>query len=201
MASLRANWSADTLFYEMQSWLFRSNDCYCSPCFSQRLPQNGVISNHCPAVSCLLIKVNSMPPLALKQDPRVAPVFQDYPEEIKPKMDLLRNLILETAEETASVLALEETLKWGEPSYLTKHGSTIRIDWKSKKPDQYCIYFKCTSKLVPTIRALYGGLFDYENNRALIFTKDEEPPIVELKECIRMALQYHKVKHLPRLGY
>ena len=49
----------------------------------------------------------------------------------------------------------EETLKWGEPSYLVKNGSTIRIDWKSKTPDQYAMYFKCTSKLVPVFRSLF----------------------------------------------
>ena len=40
---------------------------------------------------------------------------------------------------------LEETLKWGEPSYLVKKGSTIRMDWKSKAPNQYAMYFKCTN--------------------------------------------------------
>lgn len=115
-------------------------------------------------------------------------------------MEFLRNLILETAEETETVRGLEETLKWGEPSYLTKYGSTIRMDWKAKKPDQYCLYFKCTSKLVPTFREVYGDLFDYENNRALIFTNEADLPVKELKECIRMGLEYHKLKHLPLLG-
>ncbi|MEM9529096.1 MAG: DUF1801 domain-containing protein [Bacteroidota bacterium] len=141
-----------------------------------------------------------MSPLAFKQDPRVNPVFQNYPAEIKSKMEFLRSLVLETAEETETVKGLEETLKWGEPSYLTKYGSTIRMDWKEKNPEQYCLYFKCTSKLVPTFREVYGDLFTYENNRALIFAQDADLPVEELKECIRMGLEYHKLKHLPLLG-
>jgi len=75
------------------------------------------------------------------------------------------------------------------------------MDWKAKKPDQYALYFKCTSKLVETFRALYGDTFAYENNRALVFSlTQEEIPEKELKVCIGMALRYHKVKHLPSLG-
>ena len=57
---------------------------------------------------------------------------------------------------------LEETLKWGEPSFLTKKGSTIRMDWKVKNPDRYAMYFKCTSKLVPSFRLAYDEIFDYK---------------------------------------
>ena len=68
-------------------------------------------------------------------------------------------MILETVEGMEEVDKLEETLKWGEPSYLTKHGSTLRMDWKAKAPDQYAMYFKCTSKLVPSFKAIFGDLF------------------------------------------
>ena len=112
----------------------------------------------------------------------------------------MRNLILEVASENDSIHELEETLKWGEPSYLAKHGSTLRMDWKEKSPDQYAMYFKCTSKLVPTIKTIYKDKFRYENNRAIIFKLNDPIPEPELKQCIRLALTYHKVKHLPLLG-
>lgn len=140
-----------------------------------------------------------MSKLKIKKDPRVAPVFQQYPEDIRPKLNALRSLILASAEEL-EIQEIEETLKWGEPSYLTKKGSTIRIDWKAKTPNQYAMYFKCTSKLVTTFREVYGTTFQYEKNRALIFAKNDELPIEELKGCIKLALRYHEVKKLPRLG-
>ena len=74
------------------------------------------------------------------------------------------------------------------------------MDWKVKKPDQYGMYFKCTSKLVPTFKEVYGDLFTYEKNRAIVFGLEDEVPVVELKECIRMTLEYHSLKGFPRLG-
>jgi hypothetical protein len=74
------------------------------------------------------------------------------------------------------------------------------MDWKQKSPDQYAIYFKCTSKLVPTFKTLYKNKFKFENNRAIVFKLDEKIPENELKHCIAMALQYHKIKNLPLLG-
>lgn len=141
-----------------------------------------------------------MSALIINTDPRVAGKFAAYPKEIQPKIDFLRSLIVETATENDTVLALEETLKWGEPSYIAKKGSTIRIDWKPKTPNQYAIYFKCTSKLVATFREVYGDTFNYENNRAILFGLEDEVPNKELKSCIRLALNYHLLKDLPRLG-
>ena len=106
----------------------------------------------------------------------------------------MRRLVLETAEKIDTVQQIEETLKRNEPSYLTKHGSTLRMDWKVKKPEQYALYFKCTSKLVETFRAVFGDLFRCESNRAILFNLDEKVPEEETKKCIKMTLQYHKLK-------
>lgn len=138
--------------------------------------------------------------MELISDPKVAIVFNDYPKEVQQQLVHLRDLVLKTASEMDGTEKLEETLKWGEPSYLTKYGSTIRMDWKQKSPDQYAIYFKCTSKLVPTFKTLYKNKFKFENNRAIVFKLGEKIPENELKHCIAMALQYHKIKNLPLLG-
>ncbi|MEM9821910.1 MAG: DUF1801 domain-containing protein [Bacteroidota bacterium] len=138
--------------------------------------------------------------LKIKTDPRVQAKLAQYPEHIRVKLNELRSLIIETARTIETISVLEETLKWGEPSYLVKNGSTIRMDWKEKHPEQYAMYFKCTSKLVPTFKALFGPTFQYENNRALIFGIDDSVPSEALKTCIELALTYHQVKHLPKLG-
>ena len=115
-------------------------------------------------------------------------------------MQQLRQIILDTAESIDLIDKVVETLKWGEPSYLVKKGSTVRMDWKKKQPEQYAVYFKCTSKLVPTFKELYNGVFNFENNRAIIFKLEDEIPEKELAHCIALALTYHKLKHLPLLG-
>lgn len=136
--------------------------------------------------------------LKLMTYPKVAEVFEHYPQPYSEKLLFLRQLILETAEEMG-LEQLEETLKWGQPSYLAKKGSTIRLGLK-KADNLYAIYFKCTSKLVATFKEIYGNLFNYEKTRAIEFTLTDEVPVTALKHCISMALQYHKVKKLPLLG-
>ncbi len=135
----------------------------------------------------------------LSSTPNVKEKFKTYPSHIRPKIKHLRKLILDTAKEL-KLPALEETLKWGEPSYIAKKGSTIRIDWKTKKPDQYAIYFKCTSKLVVTFIEVFGDKFNYENHRAILFGLNDEIPEKELKKCIGAALRYHNVKNEKNLA-
>ena len=141
-----------------------------------------------------------MSDLTIKTNPDVVSVFDNYPDHVRDKMTHLRNFILETASEIEGITTIEETLKWGEPSYLTKKGSTIRIDWKKKKPDQYAIYFNCSSRLVETFRMVYKDTFEFEGNRAIVFQLNDVLPKDELKKCLTAGLTYHKVKQLPLLG-
>ena len=130
---------------------------------------------------------------------KVAAVFKAYPSKVRVKLMALRQLILETAAANKEVGKIEETLKWGEPSYLTpktKSGSTIRIDWKSSQADQYAMYFKCTANLVNAFKERYPTEFIYGGNRSIIFNLDEEIPAHKLKSCISLALTYHLNKKL-----
>src|SRR4051812_40859493 len=64
-------------------------------------------------------------------DSAVEAVFETYPRPVRTKLLALRRLILDTAKATSGVGALQEALKWGQPSYRTtetKSGGTIRID-------------------------------------------------------------------------
>ncbi len=133
--------------------------------------------------------------MKLKSDPKVDAVFNNYPKSVKSRLLYLRELVFSVASEVEGLVELEETLKWGEPSYLTKHGSTVRMDWKAKNPEQFALYFKCTSKLVPTFKEIYNDKFSFEGNRAIVFKLEAAIPEAELKHCILMALTYHKIKH------
>jgi hypothetical protein len=139
--------------------------------------------------------------LKLKENDQVHALIDSYPSLPKKKLNALRSLIIESASEIESLTEFEETLKWGEPSYSCKRGSTIRIDWKSKQPDQYAMYFICSTRLVETFRMLYGNTFQYEKNRALVFQLEGDIPVNQLKECIKMALMYHDLKDKPLLGH
>ncbi len=138
--------------------------------------------------------------LKITTKPEFETKLESYPDFVRDKLKYLRELVIETAEEIPEITELEETLKWGEPSFLTKTGSTLRIDWKKKTPNQYQMYFKCTSRLVETFKLVFGELFEYEKNRAIIFRLDQEVPVTELKKCIKATLMYHKVKNDLTLG-
>lgn len=138
--------------------------------------------------------------MTLTTDQAFETKIADYPDFVRSKMQFLRELVIKTAKEIPELKNLHETLKWGEPSFVTKHGSTLRMDWKKKTPDQYQMYFKCTSRLVETFKKKYGDFFEYENNRAIIFQLDQKISVSELKQCIKATLNYHKVKHEISLG-
>jgi hypothetical protein len=134
------------------------------------------------------------------KNPKVAEIFSRYPDHIRDRLAYLRQLVFDAAAETEGLGQLEETTRWGEPSYIVKGGSTIRIDWKSSTPTQYAMYFHCTTKLIDTFKELYGSKFRFEGNRAIVFHETDEVPAEELKHCVSLCLTYHRRKHLPMLG-
>lgn len=138
--------------------------------------------------------------LNITTDPEFKNKLTNYPDAVRDHLLFLRNLVIETAQEQEEITELEETLKWGEPSFVTKGGSTLRMDWKDKSPDQYQMYFKCTSRLVETFKVVFGDLFEYQKNRAIVFQLDQAIPTEELKKCIKATLLYHKVKGEITLG-
>jgi len=128
------------------------------------------------------------------RNPAVALAFEAYPSGIRRKLLALRELILATARSTDGVGELEETLKWGEPAYVTsrsKSGSTVRIGWKKAKPSQYAIYFNCQTSLVETFKTIFPGDFRFEGNRAIVFAEAEPLPTESLSFCVAAALTYH----------
>ena len=126
-------------------------------------------------------------------DPAVAAVFKAYPAGMRKRVLALRELVFDVAAKTEGVGPLTETLKWGQPSYLTeetKSGTTVRID-RLKKAGGYALYVHCQSGLVPRFRDLYGDTFRYEGKRALLFGIDARLPLAELRHCIGLALTHH----------
>jgi len=120
--------------------------------------------------------------------------FLAFPPAIQPKLMALRDLILATAAATPGVGPIEETLKWGEPAYLTsvsKSGSTIRIGWKKANPTQYAIYFICHTNLVARFRTLFPDELQFEGDRAIIFHQEDVVPTAALTACVAEALTYH----------
>ena len=132
-------------------------------------------------------------------DKNIEDIFNNYPEKIREKLLFVREIIYEVAKKSKYIWKIEETLKWGEPSYLTKNGSTVRIDWKKKNKNQYSMFFNCKTRLIETFRELFSDRFTFEGNREIIFQKDENFDVKSLEYCILLALTYHDRKHLRML--
>lgn len=115
------------------------------------------------------------------------------PAPVRTQLRTLRRLILDTAKATRGVGAIEETLKWGQPSYLTTEtgsGSTIRIDRVKSTDDQVALFFHCQTDLVTTFRELYPDL-SYSGNRAILLDANKKLPEAKLRHCVALALTYH----------
>lgn len=124
-------------------------------------------------------------------------VIESFPPAIRPKLLALRRLIFETAASTEGVGPVTETLKWGEPAYLTDasgSGTTIRIGWKPAAPTRYAMYFHCRTGLVDRFRELFPDEFGFERNRAIVFEQSDTVPRAPLSMCIAMALTHHRTK-------
>jgi hypothetical protein len=130
----------------------------------------------------------------------VAAVFRAYSPGLRAKLMTLRELVFDTAAKTAGVGRLTETLKWGQPSYLTEEtgsGTTVRID-RLKAGDSYAAYFHCQSGLIEQFRELYPDTFKYQGKRAIVFASNDRVPAKELRHCIALALTHHSRKKKPK---
>lgn len=128
---------------------------------------------------------------------QVEAAFDRYPAAARDRLLAVRALIFETARESEGVGPLTETLKWGEPAYLTSStgaGSTIRLGWTKTRPDQAALYFNCKTTLLASFRAAFPDTLVFEGDRAILLALDGRIPEEPLKICIRLALTYHQRK-------
>lgn len=126
-------------------------------------------------------------------DPNVARAFEAFPADVRPGLLELRALIFDVAARTDGVGRLQETLKWGQPAYLTpetKSGSTIRLG--RPKSGGFAIYTHCQTSLISDFQALFPDDFIYQGNRAIHFTSSDDLPSDKLDLFITRALTYHR---------
>jgi hypothetical protein len=123
--------------------------------------------------------------------PAVEAVFRSYPSTARAKLLRLRKIVCDTAAKMDGVGALEETLRWGQPAYLSRGGSTIRIDRVKDDPSRIAMYFICRTDLIATFRELYPAL-EYAGNRAILLDARARIPEDARRHCISLALNYRR---------
>lgn len=128
----------------------------------------------------------------------VAAAIERYPVPAQQIFHEIRSIVFRTAQSDPIIGKLTETLKWGEPAYLTqtsKSGSTLRLDWKPKIPDFFGLYLNCQTTLVETMRLNYPNTFVYQGDRALLLPLDQPLPHEALEFCIHLTQTYHRTKN------
>ncbi|WP_325895429.1 DUF1801 domain-containing protein [Grimontia sp. NTOU-MAR1] len=124
--------------------------------------------------------------------------FESYPEPTKSRLLQLRELIFAVAAESG--VSVDESLKWGEPSYSVKGGTPLRFDWKSKSPESISIFFHCQSLMIDTLKEVMPEAFNYSGNRELSFPLNQPFPDKALRVCIEAAFTYQSRRRQPLLG-
>jgi len=121
----------------------------------------------------------------------VSQVFGGYTAEARATLLAVRELIYAVHRNDPEIGQLQEVLRWGELSYLTRApntGSMIRLALtKSGEP---AMFFHCGTTLVETFRMQYSHVFDFEDNRAVVLRLPVEETVVQVCHCIKQALRY-----------
>lgn len=132
----------------------------------------------------------------MNKAPQSDEIYGRYAPPVRDRLQHLRRLILETAQQNAQVGDLQETLKWGQPSFLTlrpKTGTTIRIDKDGADgvdTADVALFVNCQTSLVSEWRVLYPHL-TFGGNRSVHFPADKPLPEAEICQMVSMALRYH----------
>ena len=132
---------------------------------------------------------DAIPPFA---SAAVAAAFQAFPDDVRDIALALRTLILDVARETPEAGPLEESLRWGQPAYLTtqtKSGSTLRIG--VLKSGDAAIFAHCATTIIGTYAATFPGMDQIEGNRAVAFSNLDAVVPERLRLLIRHGLTYH----------
>lgn len=120
-------------------------------------------------------------------------VVDQYPAELKDKFLYLKSLIYEQATLNPKTGEIEESLKWGQLSYVSKNrsGTPIRLGIEKKMPGYFGLYVNCSTTVINDAKHIYGDKFQYDGNRGLMFKSDDQLPEKEIRHIIDIILCYH----------
>lgn len=124
---------------------------------------------------------------------KVLRVFSSYQTDHQTILLKIRQLIFETASTDKCIGPLTETLKWGEPAYLTeetKSGSTLRLGI-SKDSQGPAVFVSCNTALIQNFKQLGSDSLSFIPPREISFPEWKDDVCEALRRCIYMTLTYH----------
>ncbi|MGJ8625409.1 MAG: hypothetical protein ACSHXB_00505 [Sulfitobacter sp.] len=122
--------------------------------------------------------------------------ISDWPEAAQHAILHCRTMFHDIATK-ADVGALDEALKWGQPSWRPvkpRTGSTLRMDWNPKFPNQMSLFVDCKTDLAARMQDLYPDLPANDGQRHLAISLDAPLPEQALAHLADMTFTYHRSK-------
>ncbi len=119
-----------------------------------------------------------------------------WSEEASAALWECRALFHQIAEET-EVGRLDETLKWGQPSWRPikpRTGSTLRAGWDAARPDQLSLFVDCKTDLAARMRDNYPDLPANDGQRQLGISLGAPLPKQAIMHLAQMTFTYHLAK-------
>ncbi len=126
------------------------------------------------------------------QTPKVKAAYDAYADKQREIALILRDLVFDVADDTPEAGEIEETLKWGQPSFITpqtKSGSTLRIG--VTKDGSTGLYAHCGTSIIADYAATFPSEDRIDGNRGVLFATTDEIAADRLRHLIRHGLTYH----------
>jgi hypothetical protein len=118
---------------------------------------------------------------------QIAKVFAAMPVDVAQVLRDARLEIFRIAGEAEGIGSLTETLKWGEPAYLTeapKTGTTLRL---GQIGGRAAVMVPCSTTIIEDARAVFGEQPEFSGKRGLILGGERQV----FDYVINAALTYH----------
>lgn len=125
------------------------------------------------------------------QSEAVAKAFDDFEPKVGAALLELRELVFVVAAEIDRLAGVEESLKWGQPSYAPKPKTGTPIRLGLTKSGDPTLLVHCQTSLVADLEADNAHGLRTTDNRAVILPEHGVMDHPGLRGFVRAALTYH----------
>ena len=124
----------------------------------------------------------------------VASVYASQPEPQRASLLALRALLFDLAGQLDPVGQVDESLKWGSPSYVSttpRVGTPIRLDRVTNSDVDVGVFVHCQSRVVEHFRLVHADTYRLDGTRGLLLNAHEDLPKDAVVDFMSLVLTYH----------
>ncbi len=122
------------------------------------------------------------------QSHKIRDVFMRVPDPARSGMLYLRDKLYEIAKTIPATKGLDESLKWGQPSYVPKSGigTPLRL---GQTDEGFGLFVHCQTTVISEFASLTSNV-NIDGNRGVLFTSMDEVKGSNLEPMICHAMTY-----------